>query len=580
MDASGAQLRANMIPTMELSSISEPEVSSTQGPERKSVNKLRGRNGGSLSSINHSQMNVKAPTLKPNALTRNQQNLIENSDSRIIEGLDCGSKKPENVSHPSAMKEQLDTGLQKIMADLAALDLPTLSDKKIEELSDRIDGEKLQLPSDLRDNENSKENYSPCEQNHNREFCDSGSVKGKHATKKPSMTSTSFKSSANDLSTSLKNSNFDSKKSSTSSLNSIHKISCNAESSNTKDCTREKQKGYDPEKAREYIRQQKLDRVNKLRAERERQQADINARKQKLDKLSRTSLKLVKASIKRKPSHTSAMLVDDNVMESESIHINSTFMKADILDPSYLNRPDPEKKPCADSSFSIADQYSVSNIPFPLDDSNAQLIKDICEMKGKIESMAKSLKTTIEANRGNADQFSLNVGGSAVPFCPLGSGRPVLEPTTHDVFVEETSDIPDPTSLLENSMNPPYLHSLTSNLRKMRESLVSVLSQNEIRSGGSSEKSKASIQRRRLHRHRRFSSAGSDSAFETFNLENSGRAPSLDGHLSSGLQKKKITTSVPTLPIAGTQNILFDRKPYSQASGASGSTGKNEIDCL
>jgi len=64
---------------------------------------------------------------------------------------------------------------------------------------------------------------------------------------------------------------------------------------------KEKKKGYDPEKAREFIKQQRSERLSIIREERERKKALEEAKRQKLSELDQKRHQLLQANIKKKP---------------------------------------------------------------------------------------------------------------------------------------------------------------------------------------------------------------------------------------------------------------------------------------
>lgn len=468
------------------------------------------------------------------------------------------------------------------MADLADLDIPTLTQRLSKEESDN--------------NENFKENDSPINQSHISHSEHTGSANSKETwTKKTLPSSRLMKESLNDAANILKNSKFDSKKSSTSSLNSVHRTSFSVDSEDARPLKPPvKPRSYDPEKAREYIRQQKQERLNRLREERERQQSDLLARKQKLDELSKTTSKLVKASLKRKSNHVN--LTEDQIIEPAR-DFNLIDEKLDKMHSEVPNNPvqnDSLKRYNENPHQDLPERYTVSNIPTSLDDSNAQLIREICEMKTRIEVMAKSLKTTIISNRAKSGKTSskrLESGKDDPSVMPstLKSNESLVSVVTDSCVTKRTpasnvGHIPteinghirlpsDPTNLDETSINSPYLQNLTSNLRKMRESLQTLLAQNEVASSASSEKTRAN--RSHPGRHQRFLSAGSDTAFEPMKIEaNQIRVPSLDRNISTNLKKKQIATSFPSLPLDEPHNVNFERKRHLSTSSETGAYGK------
>lgn len=504
------------------------------------------------------KMNVaKCRPLKliPQTQQKNHLNSIDNPDLTVSEGHNKGCKHTESLNQTSGVKEELNSGLKKIMSDLAALDLPALSHNPFQTQSDKVNPKQiLPVERNFMDSDHCKENDSPFKltqagQNETNDY----------ELKKETWSAKALPSFRNSKGlNNMKTSKFDSMRSSSSSLNSGLKASSRVESNDDKACKHhEKRKSYDPEKAREYIRQQKQERLSRLRAEREQQQADMHARKQKLDELSRTSLKLVKASVKRKLSQPNSKLTEDQSVEHEEDCSSTKPMKilADETFDAHIKDCDSQTEPHNPSS-NIMNQYSISDLPLSLDDSNAQLIKDICEMKSKIEAMAKSLKTTIEANRMNS---AINNNGRN---CGSEEDSKFKSAADHSMERNNTKGVNlNSKRQVEMNSQSPYLQSLTSNLRKMRESLQSVLSQSDVNPQEPSFKSTKSTTHSAHHRHRRILNTGSDSAFETV-LQNSSsiRGPPLDGPLSCNLQRKTITTSFPTLPTAESQSLAFDQK--------------------
>lgn len=534
------------------------EVSCTSGM-------LNGSDTQRVLSLDRSAMNlpaIKTNTLKtptePSIELKNHQNTQHHP---AINGAELDPSEEVDPNHPSVVKEELNQGLKKIMEDLAALDIPQLSNSFILDNNKPVQIKKsISTMGETLDSDHGKENDSPL-QFSSINF-DSDTDPNNHkdaAAKRPPIANRCSRKSSQHCANPVKISKFDSKKSSTSSLNSAHK---SVESSDIKTSRpAERQKSYDPVKAREYIRQQKQDRLNRLKAEREQQQADMQARKQKLDELSRTSLKLVKASIKRKPNIGNNE--DKSVDPEDFSSTNNGPIGCDEI-PSHHEKSNLKPSSSDNLNHNSADQYSFSNIPTPLshDDSSAQLIKDICEMKNKIEAIAKTLRSTVTAKGPNVNQPALSTRGNPVP-ASLSKGC-----STRTIIKNENAVVKSQT---ESTGQQPYLHNLTSNLKKIRESLQGVLTHNETQLSTSSGTCKMPSARSGHQRHRRFSSAGSDSAFEAIKYEGyDGRAPSLDGHLSSNLQKRRITTSFPTLPIVETQNIIFDRNQHRGADSESG----------
>lgn len=548
----------------------------------------KNRDRANLISFKANNVNFKSQKLKPKPQSSQSHIVIKNSDSKCPDEFSLLSGGSESVNQASLVKEELNSGLKKIMADLADLDIPTLTQKISKEETDII--------------ENSKENDFPVNQSHSEHTV--STVPKETWTKRPLPSSRLMKESSNDAANILRNSKFDSKKSSTSSLNSLHRTSFSLDSEDNRPLKPPvRPRSYDPEKAREYIRQQKQERLNRLREERERQQADMLARKQKLDELSKTSLKLVKASIKRKSNQGNVCLTDDQSIEPV-LDLNINENKSAKIDGDLPDNPiqnESLRKFSENFHQNLPEQFSLSNIPPSLDDSNAQLIKDICEMKSRIEAMAKSLKTTIVSNRAKAGktsntrlESSAKADPVALPSQPLTSRR--IESVISDSNVTKRSTggsahrqysevngykrlISDSADLDESHINSPYLQNLTSNLRKMRESLQTLLAQNNVVSSASSEKTRAN--RSRPPRHRRFSSAGSDTAFEAMKIEaNKTRVPSLDGDISNSLEKKQIATSFPTLPLAEPQSVNFERKRFLSTSSETGVYGKFPLHLL
>ncbi|KAK3918754.1 Centrosome-associated protein 350 [Frankliniella fusca] len=486
--------------------------------------------------------------LVPKTQQTNHLNALDNPDPSVSDEGKKDWKKTESLKQPSIIKDELNSGLKKIMSDLAALDLPsnqTQNEKAYHE-------ESLSFEGNFLNSDHCKENNSPL-----KLVQDNQSDRNYHQISEETWPAKSFpvtqhtKITSNNNTRSMQTSKFDSKRSSASSLNSALRVSSRIEPNDEKDCKHnEKRKSYDPEKAREYIRQQKQERLNRLRAEREQQQADKFARKQKLDELSRTSLKLVKANVKRKLSQPCNKVTEDQSVDSDAESHNPKPLNESINESfeTPMNECNSQTVPL-DPSPNRMNDYSISHLPLSLDDSNAKLIKDICDMKSKIEAMANSLKTTIEANRVNCAMNNERIEHENKQL------KSVADSSVEGI-IPRSINLSDSKKLVENTKSP-YLQSLTSNLRKMRESLQNVLSQSDLHPQELSAKSKSATTHSAHPKHRCLSN-GSDSAFEAIQQTSKLKEPSLH-RLSSNLQRKKITSSFPTLPTAESQSKAFDQ---------------------